>query len=224
MRKLSRVSSLEESWAYLPKDSMFVEIGIDEKSGDNANPHMMVDISYLDKLLRMYDDMTIYHFHPIISKKLIDGEVNKWKKQGYSYSDDEIEFRMSIAKSTPSGPDLGFMIVTSEFFYLHGPTSPKDSIKERVCSKYGVAEFYLTEKGKQYYKDKNFSQCIFDGQFAHTSAYISFSKQINKSASPSLVSEIKKFCRLLSNEDINVEFMPYSDLAQPKDSLSILSR
>jgi hypothetical protein len=224
MRKLSGISSLEESWAYLPKDSTFIEIGVDEKSSDNANPHMMVDIPYLEKLLKMYDDMTIYHFHPVISKKLIDGEVNKWKKQGYSYTNDEVEFRMSIAKSTPSGPDLGFMVVTSEFFYLHGTTSPKASIKERICSKYGVAEFSLTEEGREYFKDKNFSQCMFDGQLSHASAYVSFSKQRDKSAQPDLISEIKRFCRLLSNEDIKVEFTPYSDLAQPQDSLASSAR
>lgn len=63
VRRLAGESDLEESWAFLPAAGVWVETGLNEVSTPLV-AEVEVDVDYLVELVRRFQQVHLYHFHP----------------------------------------------------------------------------------------------------------------------------------------------------------------
>ncbi len=150
MRELVESSRIEESWAYLPHLEKWVEVGYNEESEKKIEKSYItkakLDLQLLDMLMDENDNMILYHFHPP-SYRLLDVEIEERKKEGLSFGENEIEkvrTGILIKSAYPSRSDLLSMIGNSTEFYER---NPEGKITFKICSHYGITEYYLTDEG-----------------------------------------------------------------------------
>lgn len=134
IRELIDSSDLEELWAYLPQESLWVEIGRNEESFGESS--VSTDEAYFKKLIQTYDELILYHFH-------INDERNYPSLK-------ELKKIFNVKKAMPSGSDLAAIFCSSILFYRF---QPYGKISAKLCSKCGITEFYLTDSWKEYYKN-----------------------------------------------------------------------
>ncbi len=153
MRKLIESSQIEESWAYLPRQEKWIEIGYSEESEKKIDEKYItkakLDIQFLDELMNENNNMIIYHFHPSYSLSLED-KIKRRKKNGSPMNDNEIKkerTRLLIKSAYPSRSDLMNMIGNSTEFFERNSDG---NITFKVCSHYGITEYRLTDEGMAY--------------------------------------------------------------------------
>jgi len=153
MRKLIESSQIEESWAYLPRQEKWIEIGYSEESEKKIDEKYItkakLDIQFLDELMNENNNMIIYHFHPSYSLSLED-KIKRRKKNGSPMNDNEIKkerTRLLIKSAYPSRSDLMNMIGNSTEFFERNSDG---HITFKVCSHYGITEYRLTDEGMAY--------------------------------------------------------------------------
>ena len=153
MRKLIESSQIEESWAYLPRQEKWIEIGYSEESEKKIDTKYItkakLDIQFLDELMNENNNMIIYHFHPSYSLSLED-KIKRRKKNGSPMNDNEIKkerTRLLIKSAYPSRSDLMNMIGNSTEFFERNSDG---HITFKVCSHYGITEYRLTDEGMAY--------------------------------------------------------------------------
>jgi len=153
MRRLIESSQIEESWAYLPRQEKWIEIGYSEESEKKIDEKYItkakLDIQFLDELMNENNNMIIYHFHPSYSLSLED-KIKKREKNGSPMNDNEIKkerTRLLIKSAYPSRSDLMNMIGNSTEFFERNSDG---NITFKVCSHYGITEYRLTDEGMEY--------------------------------------------------------------------------
>ncbi len=164
MRKLLESSQIEESWAYLPHQEKWIEIGYNEESEKKINENYItkakLDIQFLDGLMNENNNMTLYHFHTSYCLSLED-KIKKREKDGSPMNDNEIEkerIRLLIKSAYPSRSDLLNMIGNSTEFFERNSNG---NITFKVCSHYGITEYRLTDEGMAYlYADNSLKQIL----------------------------------------------------------------
>ena len=165
MRKLIADSLIEESWAYLPRQKKWIEIGHNEEAEKKINKHYItkakLDVQLLDKLMNENNNMILYHFHPSHSLSL-DDKIRKQEESGIPMNDKEIErerVKLLIKSAYPSRSDLLNMIGNSmEFFERNA----EGNITFKVCSHYGITEYYLTDEGMDHlHTDNSLKQILW---------------------------------------------------------------
>ncbi|MDP6923868.1 MAG: hypothetical protein R2568_02295 [Candidatus Scalindua sp.] len=165
MRKLIASSLIEESWAYLSHQQKWIEIGRNEEAEKKIDKRYItkaeLDIPLLDKLMNENNNMVLYHFHPSHSLSLED-KIRKREKSGTPMDNKEIEkerVKILVKSSYPSRSDLLNMIGNSmEFFERNA----EGNITFKVCSHYGITEYYLTDEGMEYLHTGNsFKQILW---------------------------------------------------------------
>ena len=164
MRKLIETSQIEESWAYLPRQEKWIEIGYSEESEKKIDEKYItkakLDIQFLDELMNENNNMIIYHFHPSYSLSLED-KIKRRKKNGSPMNDNEIKkerTRLLIKSAYPSRSDLMNMIGNSTEFFER---NSEGNITFKVCSHYGITEYRLTDEGMEYlYADDSLKQIL----------------------------------------------------------------
>jgi hypothetical protein len=153
MRKLIESSQIEESWAYLPRQEKWIEIGYSEESEKKIDEKYItkakLDIQFLDELMNENNNMILYHFHPSYSLSLED-KIKERKKNGSPMNDKERKkerTRLLIKSAYPSRSDLMNMIGNSTEFFERNSDG---NITFKVCSHYGITEYRLTDEGMAY--------------------------------------------------------------------------
>ncbi len=162
MRKLIASSQMEESWAYLPHQKKWIEIGHNEEAEKKINKRYItkakLDVQFLDGLMSVNNNMILYHFHPSYCLSLED-KIRKREKAGSPMNDKEIErerIRLLIKSTYPSRSDLLNMIGNSTEFFERNSDG---NITFKICSHYGITEYHLTEEGLAHlYADNSFKQ------------------------------------------------------------------
>ena len=165
MRKLIASSLIEESWAYLPHQKKWIEIGHNEEAEKKIDKHYItkakLDVQLLDKLMSENNNVVLYHFHPSHSLSLED-KIRKQEESSTPMNDKEIErerVKLLIKSAYPSRSDLLNMIGNSmEFFERNA----EGNITFKVCSHYGITEYYLTDEGMEHlHTDNSLKQILW---------------------------------------------------------------
>jgi hypothetical protein len=164
MRKLIESSQIEESWAYLPHQEKWIEIGYNEEPEKKINENYItkakLDIQFLDRLMNENNNMILYHFHTSYCLSLED-KIKEREKNGSPMNDNEIEkerIRLLIKSAYPSRSDLLNMIGNSTEFF---EKNSDGNITFKVCSHYGITEYHLTDEGVEYlYADNSLKQIL----------------------------------------------------------------
>ena len=165
MRKLIASSQIEESWVYLPQRGKWIEIGHNEEAEKKVDKRYItkakLDVQLLDKLMSDDHNMVLYHFHPSHSLSL-EYKIRKREEGGSPMNDGEIErerIKLLIKSAYPSRSDLLNMIGnTMEFFERNS----EGNITFKVCSHYGITEYYLTDEGMAHLSaDNSFKQILW---------------------------------------------------------------
>lgn len=164
IRELVENSLTEESWVYLPANEKWVEVGYNEESEKKIKKSYItrakLDVRLLDILMGDNDHMVLYHFHPPSFHSLED-KIRKREKKGMPMSDNEIEkerVSLLIKSAYPSTSDLMNMIGNSTEYYER---NPEGKITFKICSYFGITEYYLTDAGLIYlYADNSPEQIL----------------------------------------------------------------
>ena len=158
MRNLISSSLIEESWVYLPHQRKWIEIGRNEEAEKKIDKRYItkakLDVQLLDKLMNENNNMVLYHFHPSHSLSLED-KIRKQEGKNSPMNNKEIEkerVKRLIKSAYPSRSDLLNMIGNSmEFFERNA----EGNITFKVCSHYGITEYYLTDEGMEHLQTDN---------------------------------------------------------------------
>ncbi|MGR3303352.1 MAG: hypothetical protein ACUZ8I_12730 [Candidatus Scalindua sp.] len=164
MRKLIESSQIEESWAYLPHQEKWIEIGYNEEPEKKINENYItkakLDIQFLDGLMNENNNMILYHFHTSYCLSLED-KIKEREKNGFPMNDNEIEkerIKFLIKSAYPSRSDLLNMIGNSTEFFERNSDG---NITFKLCSHYGITEYRLTDEGIVYlYADNSLKQIL----------------------------------------------------------------
>ncbi|MBC8555605.1 MAG: hypothetical protein H8D23_38825 [Candidatus Brocadiales bacterium] len=165
MRKLIASSLMEESWAYIPHQKQWIEIGRNEEAEKEIDKRYItkakLDVQLLNKLMNEYNSIVLYHFHPSRSLSLED-KIRKQKEKDSPMSNKEIgkeRVKRLIKSAYPSRSDLLNMIGNSMEFFER---NVKGNITFKVCSHYGITEYCLTDEGMEYLNtDNSFKQILW---------------------------------------------------------------
>jgi hypothetical protein len=205
MRKLVSSSPLEEAWVYLPKDELWVEIGKKSRPPGMCIEQefrffqltTVLDVEFMHDLPSAgYDEIIVYHFHPDSNFKSIENAAKRLKKRHRS------------------------SVFTRQMYVLN-KINPKGEVAYKICSCYGVAEFYLTEKGKAHFnqvflleKERDFLvkgrteiNIISCNANLRLFEFAGFNKGYTESAA-------KELAGLMSSEYIRITFTPYDATPQ----------
>jgi len=220
LQQLVESSKLEEAWAYLPERLEWIEIGKEEKPETKQGEIYTKEVKFNipQDLFRNNHSIIIYHFHPRYSLQLEELNVAAKQKKEVSKQKQELgvvtkqkqelnaivkrEQEILIRKTLPSGRDLSKMIVDSRDFYqIH----PQGQITFKFRSPYGITEFFLTEKGKEFYKDKGNLAAFLVGQGLRNKVENGYPMNFHEEP----FARIEGFCGWMSNNEIQIRFMPY---------------
>lgn len=126
LRRLAETSDLEEGWAYIPAEEIWIEIASGEKVTGRKTYHVLDDTVYL--LLKKYDDIVLYHIHPRSTfRSDIDGPFQ--------------QLQWTVGEALPSYSDMAVMINLSGFWRDFHPTG---NIDWRIVSRHGVTRYGMT--------------------------------------------------------------------------------
>ena len=174
IRILIEKSPLEESWAYLPKKELWIETGINEYNKPEG-----AGVSYeqpsLRSILKENDEIILYHFHP------------KWKD-------------WLVYEALPSNNDLDSMVSISKQFYEQHPDG---LITEKMCSYYGLTEYWITKSGLESFSKIKALQMVKTPEFER----LSISRHIIEESVLTGIS-----LNVLNGDRVCVNFIPYSAL------------
>lgn len=218
MRKILEESELEEVWAFLPEKEEWREIGIKESPERRAVTNSRIlyitrtelDLNYLEKLIRENNEIIIWHYSPKGSLLLRD-EIKQAVERGNPLTEQEISKiikNISVKEAIPSIIDLCGMISNSKKFYR---LKPEGEISYKQCSELGTTEFKLTEKGKEYFQDKDLEQILVSGGIG----LVVINNHFNNIIADNETEKVKKICRILSkgsDDTLDIKFKQYNSL------------
>jgi len=193
LENLSRNSiDQEEAWVYLPNEKKWVETGV--KEGKRKNEiYVEYEPLVFHQLMLKHKDLVSYHLHPI----------NK------AYTSDGL-----VYNATPSGGDIATMIVLSNEL----PHGKNFKFTSKVCSVYGVMEYYLTEEGRKVYTSSSSLDYVpLKNLFNNPDNRYNPDNRARLILSLGNMNPIEKCSAVadfLSNEDIKVKFTPYPDMKE----------
>lgn len=216
IKELLNKEEVEEVWAYLPKKREWIEIGYAEKPEEKIviknqvfyNTEVKLDTSFLEKLMKENNEITVWHYSPNGSQMLED-KIKTAEDEGKPLTEQEIskiKNYISVCEAIPSEFDLINMISNSQKF---NEINPDGKLLYKLCSKTGVTEFYLTNKGKEFFKDKGGIAVICFGVttgFFSRFFYPQFESENNQG-------KINKLCDsvISAGEDVNAKYASHSE-------------
>lgn len=170
MRKLVEEPYYEEAWIFLPDESLWIETGFEETRNLLEKGEWLVVSELnaeLERIFALNKNVVKYHIHlvPAASKsKIISFYID------------------SVAITMPIYDDIFTFIIHSDILYGY---QPEGSITGKICSHYGVAEYFLTEEGKR----------RFSGAYSSKK-----SRSKAKSFSDNMFSELKSKCGMIEEQ------------------------
>ena len=220
IRTLIGNSDLEEEWVFIPRDSLWVEVGINEKLKlNNGNPEGSVEYEDLglEDLLREDKEFTIYHFHPSLRRQR-DDKIEKELCSRFS-KENEAYFKCQNYKDLviteylaedvlPSIQDIVNMVNNSK---LNREVNGEE-IKFKIGSTAGVSEYSLSEQGLDCFKnlDKNSIR-----EYASNRVKIaidSYSRlDLNDPSNVDMVNRAEQLVKLINDDKLIVKFTPYKN-------------
>lgn len=196
MAHLSRLSTKEEAWLYVPEDKIFIEVGhpmsqedkqtlleAEQHHGAIAVESVSLDVPYLSGVLMQHKpkQVSLYHIHP---EKVLTERV-------------EHPHRLQFLQLTlPSRMDLAGAM--NRIARIHDAVGTV--LTEHVVSPYGVSSISLTNEGLQRYKQMDKEKLIADADTLYTP--ILDKEDLEGITSSSLAKE-------LSNEYVTVTYRPH---------------
>jgi hypothetical protein len=188
----------------------------------------VLDVEFMHDLPSAgYDEIIVYHFHPDSNFKSTENVAKRLKKrhrnsvfnkQMYKKRLERLKEKLKAKSLVPSGPDISSMIINSTIL---NKINPKGEVVYKICSFYGVAEFYLTEKGKAHFnqvfsleKERDFLvkgrteiNIIACNAMLRLFGFSGFNKGYTESAA-------KELTGLMSSEYIRIAFTPYDAIGR----------
>lgn len=137
-------TNFEEQWAYVPALSLWIEIGKNE-SASERDSQVEVDVDYLKKIVGLYGEVHIVHFHP----------ASFYAKGSWEHQVLPVEFpadtialadTQPIGFALPSPTDVVSSIQLSEMLFAQDPNA---GIKFSVVSPHGLVTYGATDAGLQ---------------------------------------------------------------------------
>ncbi len=206
---LTKLSVLEEQWAYLPGPGIWVEVGVNEDLGP-LGPQVESDGDYLAHLIRTFDRVHLYHFHP----------------QHYFASEEAVaivydlttpvdglaaEERAAIALALPSPTDVAS---SASVAVMNQELHTDGEVRNFVVSPYGIVEYQPTRVGRQRLASERghpLATTMRDMTTITAVRRASFNVERTVAARPGLVvSElILTLCQQLSGPDYMMEYVPF---------------
>ncbi len=164
IRELVHTSKVEGAWAYLPDEELWIWIAKGEpqpeqvvvKDGKSRSiMEVLCDLEFMENVLLSHHNFIAYHFHTADysmsmeyrEKELreimpnIENFVVELFKEDYRK---ELSFRVAL----PLGNDMGIMTDLCRKFYW---VNPFGKTSHKVCSEWGVSEYYLTKEGREFF-------------------------------------------------------------------------
>ncbi|MFC1733381.1 hypothetical protein ACFL6I_24030 [candidate division KSB1 bacterium] len=216
MRDLVFSSNLEEAWAYLPDKKRWVEIGrnstpshkiIDVFGKEAYETSATIDSAHLIKLMKENDSITLYHFHPDnleVAKEAILNYKSRDTLDMITHAICAISI-IDALHASPSYEDFGSMV---HFATTFREINPDSKLKFKICSAIGVTEVELTEKGMNYFKDKN-TPCVLNWAGLVGMLPYELMELDGKIESENMVKQIFKY---MDNDYVRFKFNSYKSM------------
>ena len=186
----------EEMYFQAPRYSLWVEIGIGEEfSISNTDFFSQVKENYGLKrtVMSLFDTLVHWHYHPDFRF-----EIEKLKEN--SHLSGQAKFVLEhyqenpIFEAIPSFSDIELMLNNTHQFHTQKKTG---SISHKICSKYGVTTYDLTEEG--------IKRCL---DFSPIEVNLITSHSHRKSG----VSLLELTLENMSNDHLTITFQPHNPL------------
>lgn len=185
IRGLLTTSAVEEQWAYLPDQQVWVEIGTSE-----AGPQVETDAEYLKQLLAFSERVHLYHFHPA------------------SYLEPGVNAALALALPSPTDVVSSFKIAK-----LQQALNPHSDVRNYVVSPYGVVEYGPTLVGRaRIYAEATHPRAFIERDLLtliairRTDRNVARTRELAPVAGPLEI--ISELCSQLSNEHYRMHFAP----------------
>jgi hypothetical protein len=120
IRTLLVTSTVEEQWAYLPDQQVWIEIGVGE-----TGSQVETDVEYLRQLLAFSNRIHLYHFHPA------------------QYFEPGMNATLALALPSPTDVESSVKIAR-----MQQALNPQGDVRNYVVSLYGVVEYEPTPLGR----------------------------------------------------------------------------
>ncbi|GIU68787.1 MAG: hypothetical protein KatS3mg002_0023 [Candidatus Woesearchaeota archaeon] len=220
IRKILSKSEYEEAWIYDPKNSRWIEIGLDEtgwiKDSTGYSTKVSLDSLYIDKLMDSLDVLISYHFHPAVIKPFMTDTSSMLPEMKNAVKKFGVEAFLYSSTAIPSIQDINTMIGEQSKFYRK---KPYGKITHCVASYFGITEYYLTEKAKEFILEDKNNTIIFnntDNFLTSLSLYMQTIYSLNKKSEINLeeecINNINYALALFNNDFIDIKFYPYRSL------------
>lgn len=210
IRQIARIlqrSEIEEMWAFLPQECQWHEIGREERS-EAARAIVRVDMEYLAGLMAANADIHLVHFHPMrYFECAARADCPKRAGAGRTAVPDR-RWITDLVYSMPSPRDVLFMMnVTSRFHRRH---QPHGSIRHKVVTPYGVADYGLTADGlDRYDSERNGrSQGIYIPMVMASALDDDSVEKIVKENPRSIGAAVPRLARSLNTKFLRIEHTP----------------
>ncbi|WP_449245885.1 hypothetical protein [Desulfarculus baarsii] len=131
LAQLAASAGLEEGWAFIPAENLWIEIGGQAGKTGRRTYHLLDDTVY--HLMMQYDHLVIYHIHP---KNSFAGETD-----GPFH-----KLQWTVAEALPSYADMAVMIDLSGFFRQHHQAG---RLQWAIVSRHGVTTYGLSQRAAE---------------------------------------------------------------------------
>ena len=224
LRSLVDTSRMEECWIFLPLGKKWVEIGSgsvpETKVDDRFITKVGLDVQFMERLMAKNNSLIVYHIHPTYSL-FLEHQMKQCRENGQPMKEKEIKKARSVflmKRAYPSEQDLGNMIEnTLEFF----KKNPSGNITFKICSHYGITEYYLTKEGEAYFICDNypdlFEKIVRICMEMHHDAFLAVEnyeqkirKKVNLLNRTKMHSKQKKRSLLKTNNGSRFEIAPFT--------------
>jgi hypothetical protein len=129
-------SRFEEQWAFVPALSIWIEIGINERSS-HKDAEVEIDVAYLRRIVALFPEVLLVHFHPASFYPAVI-------PVGYPASFMAADVA-AIGYALPSASDVLASIRLMELLHADNPDV---QVAFAVISPHGVVSYGATETGR----------------------------------------------------------------------------
>lgn len=189
IRSLLVTAAVEEQWAFLPDQQLWIEIGIGEGEG-----HVETDVQYLRLLLSGASRVHLYHFHPA---RYFEPGMNP-----------------TLALALPSPADVESSVKISK---LREEANFEADVRNYVVSPYGVVEYQPTPLGgARMYAETTHPRASIERDLltlvALRRSEFNLLRMIGAAPGAGPIEIISELCSQLSSEFYRMEFFPDQSL------------
>lgn len=165
LQNLVKTSNYEQGMIFSPN-----YLNSDSSTWENVTKRMRIDgegfeidTLQLENIMKKNNKIIDYHFHPspkIFRDSLSLSEESKEKTKKYQRIDSSIDYNFIFneflenkfaERAMPSITDLVYMIDNT---IKYSEINPLGEISFKLCSEFGVTEYFLTVKGKKIFKKR----------------------------------------------------------------------